>query len=230
MIAPLVDEEEWIEALIGAPAWLPSNKRTVVIAPHPDDETLGAAGVIACQRRSGLPVSVIAVTDGEAAYPNAHGLAEVRKKEQESALQVLGVHPHDIVRLGFPDSKVAQHEHRLVNLLTPLLLPETLVLAPWSRDWHPDHEACGRAAQQVAQRAGAELIFYLFWTWHQAEPGSLPHQNVRRFELDSRLRELKESALQCHDSQLHSTDGSPVLPEHLLKPARRSFETFLPHA
>jgi LmbE family N-acetylglucosaminyl deacetylase len=229
VIAPLVGEEEWLDALAEAPGWLPPSKRTVVIAPHPDDETLGAAGVIAWQRRSCLPVSVVAVTDGEAAYTDAPGLAEERRKEQESALQNLGVHSHNIVRLGLPDSKVAQHEQRLMNLLKPLLLPGTLVLVPWSRDWHPDHEACGRVAEHVARRVGAELAFYLFWTWHQAEPAVLHHQNVRRFEMDAELTASKEAALQSHRSQLERANGAPILPEDLLKPARRSFETFILH-
>src|SRR5205085_9483181 len=47
------------DALTAYPALL-------VIAPHPDDETLGFAGLIDAYARAGKPVSVVVVTDGDA--------------------------------------------------------------------------------------------------------------------------------------------------------------------
>src|ERR1051325_9977126 len=47
------------DALTAYPALL-------VLAPHPDDETLGFTGLIDAYRRAGKPVSVVVVTDGDA--------------------------------------------------------------------------------------------------------------------------------------------------------------------
>jgi LmbE family N-acetylglucosaminyl deacetylase len=216
-----------MERFQGTQPWLPPFKPTVVISPHPDDETLGAGGLIAGQCKRGLPVTVIAVTDGDAAYPDATNLAAIRKIEQQNALRVLGVDPSSIVRLGLPDSKVSAHEERLAELLIPLLSPESLVVTPWALDWHPDHEACGRAVEKARHLSGAETVSYMFWTWHSKTIESLDGLAVRRLELDASLLARKQAALRHHRSQLEYEGGSPILPERLLLPAKRPFEIFI---
>jgi hypothetical protein len=52
MIVPLVDEEEWNTLLSGRPTWSISKGAVLIIAPHPDDETLAAGGMIASLRSS----------------------------------------------------------------------------------------------------------------------------------------------------------------------------------
>jgi hypothetical protein len=75
MIVPLVLEDEWIDALGDLPLWDIPPEPILVLAPHPDNETLGAGGFIAAQRSAGIEVMVAAVTDGENAYPNVSGSA-----------------------------------------------------------------------------------------------------------------------------------------------------------
>ena len=68
MIVPLLGETGWARTLEQASAWIPNPVPTVVVAPHPDDETLAAGGLIAALTSRGIPVTVVAVTDGEHAY------------------------------------------------------------------------------------------------------------------------------------------------------------------
>ena len=49
-----------------------------------------------------------------------------------------------------------------------------------------------------------------------------------RFRLAPDEIRAKQEALRCHQSQLQHPGGSPILPDYLLGPARRSFEVFLP--
>jgi LmbE family N-acetylglucosaminyl deacetylase len=210
--------------------WLPPLWPAVVIAPHPDDETLGAGGLIAAQRRRGIPVKIIAVTDGEAAYADALGLGEIRRGEQQAAANELGVEASDIVRLGLPDSNVAAFEQKLTDCVRPFVRPGTLLVAPWSGDPHPDHETCGRVAERLVTGSGCILIFYLFWTWHRKPVESVAALPKRRFELDDQLQGARTKALSQHRSQLEWKTGSPILPSSLLDPARRPFETFILHA
>jgi LmbE family N-acetylglucosaminyl deacetylase len=230
VITPVVPEPVWIEVLRETPQWLPPRKTTIVIAPHPDDETLATAGFIASQRRLGIPVTVVAVTDGEAAYEGVQGLGKIREVEQEQALAELGVCKDEIIRLRLPDSDVTTHESRLADLLKDLFRPDSLIIAPWELDYHPDHEACGRAAWRAAKAVGcATPVSYLFWTWHRGDSPFVLQGPIRRFDLDDQLQAAKRAALACHRSQLQRDDGQPILPELLLKPAYRSFETFLIH-
>ena len=60
--------------------WQPPLCRTIVISPHPDDETLGLGGFIAHQTALGSQVIVFAVTDGEKAYSDYPGLGALRQQ------------------------------------------------------------------------------------------------------------------------------------------------------
>src|SRR5580692_8282234 len=78
-------------AALEPPAWSPRAGPLVVVAPHPDDETLGAGGLIhTWAARHGLPVVIVSVTDGEAACPEIPNLAAVRRSELEAARRELG--------------------------------------------------------------------------------------------------------------------------------------------
>ena len=226
MIVPLVFEDEWLAALEDLPVWAPPPKRVVVLAPHPDDETLGAGGFIAAQCLRGTDVVVVAATDGESAYGFDLNLGKIRELEQANALKHLGVSVENITRLRLPDSNVAAHEARLVDHLLPFVTKDTLLIAPWRGDFHPDHEACGRAAARVASQTGATLTSYFFWTWHRGATESLYELTLRSFPLDQRQQKSKSEALKCHSSQLAHDSGEPILSDSLLAPARRPFEVF----
>lgn len=226
MIIPLVDEVEWLHALRSLPAWHPPKNPMLIVAPHPDDETLGAGGLIKTQRSLGIEVVVAAVTDGENAYEGVTGLGEIRRREQAEALQRLGVSENQIVRLELTDSGVTAQAQNLMRRLLPLVSSNTHVVAPWAGDFHPDHEACGRAAEQVARQAGAKLTQYFFWTWHRGTPPLLANLPLRQFSLTAEMLRAKLDALHCHRSQLRWEGGDPILPESLLAPVRRPFEVF----
>jgi LmbE family N-acetylglucosaminyl deacetylase len=89
----------------------------LVVAPHPDDETLGPGGLIQAALANGMSVHVVVVTngDGQELAPAAAGMGvlpttadfvlmgERRQQESIAALQKLGVNPSDIVYLSYPD-------------------------------------------------------------------------------------------------------------------------------
>ncbi len=232
MVIPITSETEWLTSLEKLPRWQPPFTPTLVVAPHPDDETLGAGGLIADLRAQGAAVNVVAVTDGENAYPGSPGtaaqLAIQREQEQTEALACLGVPAACIHRLHLTDSAVTASETLLTEALTHLITPHTHVLAPWPGDFHPDHEACGRAARSAAQAHGAQLTFYFFWTWHRGTPQLLEGLPLVSFSLTPDTRDARHRALLCHRSQLHRAGGDPILPHDLLEPASRPFEVFLP--
>ncbi len=226
MIVPLLGESGWARRLEQASAWVPNPLPTVVVAPHPDDETLAAGGLIAALTSRGIPVSVVAVTDGEHAYADNKGLAETRRREQARALARLGVPATNIVRLGLADSNVASQEENMIARLRPLITAETQVVAPWHGDFHPDHEACARAVKVVARDYGATLISYFFWTWHRGSVATLDGLTLRKFALSDELLVAKAEALACHASQLVHAPEPEILPDNLLWPARLPFEVF----
>ena len=225
MIKPLASEIEWVLVWQDAIPWQPSDRNMLVIAPHPDDETLAAGGLIARQTSRDIPIHVVAVTDGENAYNDGIDITFRRSAEQTSALKRLGVVSSSITRLKLTDSGISDQEELLVERLMPFVSQETHLLAPWTGDFHPDHEACGRAAWEVARRSGAALTFYFFWTWHRGTPDLLNGLPLKSVALSVEDQLAKTEAMAQYRSH---ASGQPILPEELLWPARQSCEVFLP--
>lgn len=98
------------------PLWEPkTNERILILAPHPDDETLAAGGVIASAAEK-AHLRVIIATNGDGSYLSAltygqHSLQEknfqrlaiMRQQESFSALVFLGLSAKEIRFWGFPD-------------------------------------------------------------------------------------------------------------------------------
>lgn len=83
----------------------------IVVAPHPDDETLGCGGAIALLRHLNCPVSLLVVSDGTKSHPNslkypAPVLQALRASETVEAMGILGVEEGNIFFLNLPDGAV----------------------------------------------------------------------------------------------------------------------------
>ena len=206
---PEIDERAW------PPVDLGGLRRVVVVAAHPDDETLGAGGLVAHAHRLGLEVDVVVATRGEACHPRSpthtpRQLAALRVDELDAAVAVLSPGTRPAV-LGLPDGAVAEHEEDLVDRLVTRVGDGrgTLVVATWRGDGHPDHEAVGRAAAVTAARTGARLLEYPVWFWHWGTPGDAPWEAGQRLDLDETTRQTKRSAVAAHRTQVRPLSPAP---------------------
>ncbi|WP_372675300.1 PIG-L deacetylase family protein [Aquicoccus sp.] len=149
----------------------------LILAPHPDDETLGCGGLVLLKRKAGMPVHVAVVTDGAAtgAADAARGMSRddivsLRARETVAACSLLGVAWDHIRFLGFPDGALAAHgaalEAEIAALVDELSPSEIFVCA--SGDGHRDHVALARAVHGLhaeGRLGGATLWEYPVWFW-----------------------------------------------------------------
>lgn len=96
---------------------LNEHRRLLVIAPHCDDEALGAAGLIQAALRMGIEVKVVIATNGDGylfatmeefrqAFPRPQdfiNMGELRREESLHAMSILGLSPAAVTFLGYPD-------------------------------------------------------------------------------------------------------------------------------
>jgi LmbE family N-acetylglucosaminyl deacetylase len=226
----------WIEQLA---VWrLPPCRSVVVVAPHPDDEALGVGGLLQHLGRQAAAIELVAVTDGESSHARSgritgDRLAAWRRRERDEALCRLGLSDIFVTSLHLPDGRVADSEAMLGAALARRLGPDTLCVAPWRHDGHPDHDACGRAAAAAAADNSAVLAEYLVWAWHWATPddGQIPAGRARRFGLSYRDWSRKRWAIDAFRSQLDSLgpapEDGPILPAAIVERFRRRHEVVL---
>jgi LmbE family N-acetylglucosaminyl deacetylase len=237
---PGTPEDTWLEARVGSDApeiALARSDRLVVVAAHPDDETLGAGGLIATASEQGLPVDVVVLTAGERSHPgsrthDAGQMARRRRREVSSALGVLAPAAR-VHLLAFPDGDLATRIERTASALESLIEWDSrpmLLAAPWRGDRHPDHEAAGEAAALLARRYGARLLEYPIWYWHWGSPEPAGAARFARLDLGSRARRLKETASRQYTSQVSPLSAEPgddaLLRPEFLRHFQRPFELF----
>ena len=236
--APGTDERSWaawpwLNTLPGSGlARLAGVRSAVIVAAHPDDEVLGAGGLMAMLAASRARLRLVAVTDGERSHRghvSPAALARRRTRETAAALRALGVRAAEVIRLGLPDGGLAGLEDELAAALAPLVADFDLCLAPWDRDMHPDHEAAGRAARKV--RPGA-LYCFPVWMWQWASPGDprVPWDLALRVPLPPRAAGRKRAAITCFASQIEDRGHGlgPVLSPGVVAHFTRAMEVLLP--
>lgn len=220
--------------------------RLVVLAAHPDDDVLAIGGLLARLADRGCDLLFVTATDGEASHPHsptvsAAELGERRARELDAALDALGHAKSQRLPLHLPDSALAADESELAGRLGPQLAGAVALLAPWSRDGHPDHDTAGRAARRsirelsdgaAAGRTGQPPMLweYPVWTWHWATPDTtgLPWGRARAVHLRPYERTVKAQAIACFVSQLYALSDHPadaaVLPPEVTAHFSRPYE------
>lgn len=223
----------WLNTRPGAGlALLAGAKSVVIVAAHPDDEVLGAGGLIAMLAAARARLRVVAVTDGERSHrghASPASLARRRTAETATALRALGARTVEVNRLQLPDAGLAPREDELTAALRPLVSGFDLCLAPWDHDLHPDHEAAGRATRRARQ---GSMYTYPVWMWHWAFPGDprVPWDRAVRVPLPPRAAGRKRAAITCFASQTEDRGHGlgPVLTPGVIAHFTRSMEVLLP--
>lgn len=192
----------------------------VVVAPHPDDETLGLGATMATLVAAGIGVDVVCVSDGGGAFPGLGvrkraELETTRRSELNCAAECLGV--SEPIRLGLPDGRLAEHEAEITTALGALLAERpagTWCAGTWRGDGHPDHAAVGRAVLTAAQANAVLPLEYPVWMWHWAAPDdpAVPWECARRLPVTAAALGRKAAAANCFRSQTEpGPDGATAI-------------------
>jgi LmbE family N-acetylglucosaminyl deacetylase len=194
----------------------------MVIAPHPDDESVATGGALRVAVSAGAEVRVVYVTDGEN-NPWAQRATELRwrishhdrvrwgarrRREALAALKCLGVPSSSARFLGFPDQRVTEAllggPHEAVERLAEEVAGwrPTVLFMPSLEDRHPDHGATAVMARLATSRVPwnerPDILEYVVhapaaYGWSGCDGACA---------LSSSEREAKQGAILLHTSQL----------------------------
>lgn len=149
--------------VVGTPAF----RRVLVLAPHPDDETIGAGGTLAILAAAGAAVTAVILTDGERTRGTgliSQSIGRRRTSEAAEACRRLGL-PHPRF-LGLPDGSlegVLPELSRRVAAVIAETSPNAVFL-PWFGDGHGDHRAVTAALAAAAPASGLMVWGYEVWS------------------------------------------------------------------
>jgi LmbE family N-acetylglucosaminyl deacetylase/SAM-dependent methyltransferase len=215
---------------------LPTDRLLVVVA-HPDDETLGAGGLIASAAAAGTPVTIVIASDGEASHPDSSTytpaqLGEIRRAEVTHAVSLLNADA-EVKFLGLPDSELAAHVDEITDRISGYSAEASVVVTTWVGDRHPDHIACAEVGVRLAQTRRIPHWQFPIWLWHWGTPESreLSAQPLRRLCLDEAAIAAKRNALKAHESQRTPLSSAPgdeaILSASMLEHFDRGYEVFV---
>jgi len=198
---------------------LTSADRILIVAPHPDDESLAAGGLIQRAVAAGARVRVLFASNGDQnPWPqrvwerrlrigseDGWRWGKLRRGEALRALAVLGVPEAEARFLEFPDqgftSALLRGQQPLLEAIACQLreFVPTWLVAPSPGDRHPDHSALAVMVALAVRRSDLtpEVLHYVI---HQPRQASgLPGEALA---LSAREQEVKREAILTHRSQM----------------------------
>jgi LmbE family N-acetylglucosaminyl deacetylase len=193
-------------------AFPPADGGIAILAPHPDDESLGCGGLIAALCARGTPPSVLILTDGTGSHPRSQlypppRLKTLREAETLAATGKLGLPPDHLVFLGYRDTAAPSEGLALQEVASRLacILQATAcatLLAPWRHDPHCDHAAAAALAAAASRLTPLRLLAYPVWSLTLPPDTSLPDEPIGGFRIDIAAHlPAKRAAIQAHASQ-----------------------------
>jgi LmbE family N-acetylglucosaminyl deacetylase len=185
----------------------PLQPPVLVLAAHPDDEVIGAGGMLAWHARQGHAVAVVHMTDGAKGDPQQreHDIRAVRRAEGQEALRRLAI--TDLQHWDLPDGELPERLAEVSDRLRALfakVAPRTLY-SFWFGEAHRDHRAVAAATARAAAALPADCRCLLYGVNHVVPGGTL-------FDTTDAYA-LKYRALQAYASQNAYID-LPGMSEH----------------
>jgi LmbE family N-acetylglucosaminyl deacetylase len=201
-----------------------TTERVLMLAPHPDDEAIGAGGLIQRAIARGGDVRVVFLTAGESnPWPqrvmkrrwrvsdaDRAEWGTIRCREAGASLQVLGAPQGCSTFLGFPDQQLGsmarRDDRRITDALRSIMrdYEPSLLVSPSGQDLHSDHRAVAYFAHQAMRGLGDAAPEVVTYVVHGKGDQSRLHVSL---ELDQREQLRKRQAIECHRSQLFLSRG-----------------------
>lgn len=172
------------------------NDRILIVAPHPDDETIGCGGILTF---FGSQCDVLLLTDGRKGKSSTGNQTDeeiitIRKAEFEAVMSFFGVRNYK--ELNICDSQLKANEKKVFDYN---LKEYDYIFVPNRNERHPDHKAAFEILRKMQrlQKTKAEFMEYEVWS---------PIISANRFLDISEAMNNKIGGLLKYESQISELD------------------------
>jgi LmbE family N-acetylglucosaminyl deacetylase len=207
---------------------LRAGARVAILAPHPDDESLGTGGLIQQAVAAGAEIRVLFITDGDnnpwpqrfverrwfIDAPERARWGARRRLEGQRALDLLSDGRATSESLGLPDAgTLALWEAGLPGPRPALekLFRDwrpTVVVVPSEVDRHPDHVAAHEYGLDAVRATGLHCLVYSYLI-HRPWSQKILRRNLAsdQLALTPGQQARKLAAIRCHETQMALSSG-----------------------
>ncbi len=177
--------------------------QVLVIAPHPDDETIGAGGTIARHVAGGDEVFLCVVTQGYSP-PWPADIVETARRQVEAARKVLGI--KRVFFLGFPTVKLNTVPNAELTGALQKVVDETMpevVYAPAASDVNQDHRIVFEATLVACRPLPGGIVkrVLCYETGYSSRYGQEPFAPNVFVDIEPFLGKKLE-AMRCYETEL----------------------------
>lgn len=169
-------------------------KRILVLAPHPDDETIGAGGSLLLASRAGARIHVFYLTDGAQmnGIASPEDIVRIRRAEAEKVCAHMGASIDCLNISNIQPEPTVEHLQRLADLICEYR--PSAIMAPWLLDTPAKHR----------------LVYHLLWLANKLRPlpdtefwGCQVHNTIlpNGYVDITAVHEEKRMLLRCFESQ-----------------------------
>lgn len=178
-----------------------------VLAPHPDDETMGCGQLLAHQ--CSLPnsnVKVIVLSDGSGSHDNCcdldkQTLVSARQRSFRRAMEIIGVKGNNLYFLNFPDGKLHENIPEMLSKIQEILGNDNYtILVPHPLEGWSDHHAATMLGKKLSDISQNRCLQYCVWFYY-----SMPFRKFFRVKWntaqtfhDATALEKKRTALKIY--------------------------------
>lgn len=174
----------------------PDSEGVLVLAPHPDDESIGCGGVLYQHYLAGEKVTVVFLTNGSQGKTRRISEEEIikqRREEAEKANRVLGI--HSMIFWNYKDGELCANKESIDRMRTLIntVIPDVVYL-PYFVDEHPDHRATNIIFAEACSKITYKFKVFAYEVWTPLIPNYLV--NITK-QMDKKLE-----ALECYKTQI----------------------------
>ena len=170
----------------------PPKGDVLVIAPHPDDETLGLAGTIKLHTNQNDKVTVLFLTNGK---------NQIRHDEAEKVCRILGATP---IFWDYADGELKCNNQTIKQLNDEITKSKPAIIdIPFPTDPHPDHIASGEILYKTLKEINFNGPIFCYEVWQ-------PVYANRLVKID-RVLDTKKEAIAIYTSQMKDRQYSDAI-------------------